>query len=231
MVDFTRQIGVTLSKSAMLLAMATSIAPAWAQHGLQDGSFDTQGSTVASYCYFNVNCPSGSWGEGSGLIRSGASPWGSPQAYSGTHLAFIQSSSTISQSFIATSTSNTFQVNWQEMDRPVLGGQSYRVLVNNTVIGTFTSSGDGYVKRVSAPFAMVAGMSYKLSFQGLDAVDRSALIDDVTITIAAEILSYTYDAKGRLINVTVAGGVNDNVSSTYGYDAADNRKRVTVVKP
>jgi hypothetical protein len=44
---------------------------------------------------------------------------------------------------------------------------------------------------------------------------------------ATETITYTYDAKGRLIKVVRIGTVNNNVETTYTYDKADNRKTVT----
>ena len=44
---------------------------------------------------------------------------------------------------------------------------------------------------------------------------------------AAETITYKYDAKGRLIEVKRTGTVNNNVTTTYSHDKADNRKNVT----
>lgn len=46
---------------------------------------------------------------------------------------------------------------------------------------------------------------------------------------AAETLTYSYDARGRLIRVQHNGSVNANVVTNYSYDKADNRtlKNVT----
>ena len=41
--------------------------------------------------------------------------------------------------------------------------------------------------------------------------------------LAAETITYTYDAKGRLVQVHHAGSVNNNVTTTYTLDHADNR--------
>ncbi len=49
--------------------------------------------------------------------------------------------------------------------------------------------------------------------------------------LAAETITYSYDALGRLVQVTHSGTVNNGVQSSYGYDPADNRTNVTVVKP
>lgn len=39
----------------------------------------------------------------------------------------------------------------------------------------------------------------------------------------SENISYTYDAKGRLIRVDHVGAVNNGVTAVYGHDHADNR--------
>ena len=45
---------------------------------------------------------------------------------------------------------------------------------------------------------------------------------------AAETITYTYDAKGRVVKVVRSGTVNNNVTYDYVLDKADNRKKVTV---
>jgi len=44
---------------------------------------------------------------------------------------------------------------------------------------------------------------------------------------AAETVTYTYDAKGRLVKVVHTGTVNNNLTTIYGHDKADNRTNVT----
>jgi YD repeat-containing protein len=44
---------------------------------------------------------------------------------------------------------------------------------------------------------------------------------------AAETITYTYDARGRLIQVVRSGTVNNGVSTTYQIDKADNRTNKT----
>jgi len=43
--------------------------------------------------------------------------------------------------------------------------------------------------------------------------------------IAAETITYTYDAKGRVKKAERTGTVNNNVNSEYTYDKADNRTK------
>ena len=44
---------------------------------------------------------------------------------------------------------------------------------------------------------------------------------------ATETITYTYDARGRLIKVVHSGTVNNNNQACYQYDKADNRTNVT----
>lgn len=44
---------------------------------------------------------------------------------------------------------------------------------------------------------------------------------------AAETITYSYDARGRLVWVNHAGTVNNNVLTNYAYDKADNRTNKT----
>lgn len=46
--------------------------------------------------------------------------------------------------------------------------------------------------------------------------------------MAAETITYEYDALGRLKRVTHAGTINDGMSSSYTYDNANNRTNITV---
>lgn len=60
---------------------------------------------------------------------------------------------------------------------------------------------------------------------------RLALASAIAIALisgafAAETVTYKYDAKGRLIKVIRTGTVNNNVTTEYTYDKANNRKTV-----
>lgn len=47
------------------------------------------------------------------------------------------------------------------------------------------------------------------------------------VAVAAETITYTYDAAGRLIKVVHTGTVNNNEQTVYTLDKADNRTNVT----
>jgi YD repeat-containing protein len=49
-----------------------------------------------------------------------------------------------------------------------------------------------------------------------------------TAAQASETITYTYDALGRLVQVTRSGTVNNGASALYTYDPANNRTNVTI---
>lgn len=55
-----------------------------------------------------------------------------------------------------------------------------------------------------------------------------SLVTSAVPGLAAETITYTYDAKGRLVAVVHSGTVNNGVNVTYQHDHADNRNRVVV---
>lgn len=55
-----------------------------------------------------------------------------------------------------------------------------------------------------------------------------ALIATASAAVAAETITYSYDAKGRLVKVVHAGTVNNNVTIDYSHDKADNRTKIKV---
>ena len=46
-----------------------------------------------------------------------------------------------------------------------------------------------------------------------------------TAAIASETITYTYDARGRLVRVVTSNGAN-TVTTNYSYDKANNREAV-----
>jgi len=47
------------------------------------------------------------------------------------------------------------------------------------------------------------------------------------LAVATETITYTYDAKGRLVKAERSGTVNNGVATNYSYDKADNRANKT----
>lgn len=72
-------------------------------------------------------------------------------------------------------------------------------------------------------------MSSRLSKAGIVFIG-AALAAQAAPSFAAETITYRYDARGRLIQVIRTGVPNNNVTSTYTHDKANNRVTVVVVK-
>jgi hypothetical protein len=66
-------------------------------------------------------------------------------------------------------------------------------------------------------------MNKKAIAAGLAAVSACAIAAPASAT---ETITYTYDAKGRLVKVERTGTVNNNVKTEYTHDKADNRTNV-----
>jgi YD repeat-containing protein len=51
------------------------------------------------------------------------------------------------------------------------------------------------------------------------------------VSYASETITYSYDARGRLVKVERSGTINHEVKAEYKYDKADNRTNVNVASP
>lgn len=72
-------------------------------------------------------------------------------------------------------------------------------------------------------------MIYALGPCGLRrCVALAALLISTSLSAAAETVTYSYDALGRLTSTSHSGGDNDGMATTYQFDAAGNRTRLTV---
>lgn len=60
------------------------------------------------------------------------------------------------------------------------------------------------------------------------AVAGLGLLASTSMAAATETIIHSYDAKGRLVKVVRSGTVNNNVTTEYEHDKADNRTRLKV---
>jgi YD repeat-containing protein len=58
-----------------------------------------------------------------------------------------------------------------------------------------------------------------------------AALTAAAMASASETINYTYDARGRLVQVKHSGTVNNNVTANYTYDKANNRTNLNVASP
>lgn len=68
----------------------------------------------------------------------------------------------------------------------------------------------------------------KLSLIVIGSAFAVAGISGIGAAGGSETINYSYDAKGRLIQVRHSGTVNNNVLVNYAFDDADNRKTMNV---
>lgn len=66
---------------------------------------------------------------------------------------------------------------------------------------------------------------------GKKAALAAAALTVAAAALASETITYTYDARGRLVKVERSGTVNNGVKAEYKYDKGDNRTNVNVVSP
>jgi hypothetical protein len=59
----------------------------------------------------------------------------------------------------------------------------------------------------------------------------AAALAATAAALASETITYTYDARGRLVKVERSGTVNNGVKVEYKYDKGDNRTNVNVISP
>jgi hypothetical protein len=123
-------------------------------------------------------------GNGSGLTGN-SNPFtkDNPNAPEGTQVAFLQGADgTISQS--VTFVAGTYAVHFLAAQRGTFnqGGQTFRVLVDGNVVGTFTPSSASYAVYKTAAFTVTAG-PHTLTFEGQNPKDgdNTAFIDMVSV--------------------------------------------------
>jgi hypothetical protein len=66
---------------------------------------------------------------------------------------------------------------------------------------------------------------------GTRAALAAASLAAAAAAVANETITYTYDARGRLVKVERSGTVNNGVQAEYKYDKGDNRTNVNTVSP
>lgn len=147
---------------------------------------------------------SGAPPSGSGLTGNGNGfTGGNPNAPSGTQVAFLQAQGTITQA-ITNFQDGSYQVTFAAARRGNGGGnEDFQILLDTTLIGTFTPASTLYADLTTATFSTTAG-THTLKFVGLNTAggDNTAFIDNVRIH-----LPYShFQASPSSVYATVAPG-------------------------
>src|SRR5262249_28163420 len=112
---------------------------------------------------------------------------GNPPAPQGVQVALLQRTGSVSPA-VARLAPRRYVITFDAAQRAnhQASRQNFRVLVDGSVVGTFTPSGKSYRGYTTAAFTVAAG-SHTIAFQGLDSAggDNTAFVDAVTLTRVA----------------------------------------------
>jgi hypothetical protein len=137
------------------------------------------GTGPSAYQY-NPSGASWTFDDGSGVAGNGSAfTAGNPDAPEGSQVAFLQGLGSFSQSL--TFAAGTYSISFLAAQRGNYqegSGQTFEVLVDGLVVGTFTPAGTTYTAYSTTPFTVGAG-AHTLAFVGLDEQDNTAFIDQV----------------------------------------------------
>ena len=153
--------------------------------GLLQGGFETPNVGTGSFGAFQYN-PSGSaWtfsgsagvaGNGSGFTG------GNPDAPDGSQVAFLQATGSFSQT--VNLAAGTYSLSFLAAQRANFqaGAQTFQVLVDGAVVGTFTPADTAYSALTTDAFTVAAG-AHTIQFVGLNPQggDNTAFVDNVQL--------------------------------------------------
>ncbi|HYG48877.1 MAG TPA: Calx-beta domain-containing protein [Allosphingosinicella sp.] len=207
--------------TASTLALAGA---AGASVTVSGGGFETP-EVGAGYVYAPTGSPV-TYTAHSGVAGNG-SAWGFASAPEGDQVAFLQigpSPPTISLAVSGLTAGTSYVATFRIVARPGYESLPLTVAFDGVPLGTFTPASTTFAAKVSAPFTAGSG-SGTLTFTGGNySVERSTGLDNVRVATAGnEIVTFSYDALGRLAGTSTAGGPNTGSTASAGYDAAGNR--------
>ncbi len=109
---------------------------------------------------------------------------GNPPAPQGSQVAFLQGTGSFTQS-VAGWAAGSYVLTFDAAQREnyQASQQNLNVLIDGSVVGTFTPSSTSYQSYSTAVFTVTAG-THTITFQGLDSAggDNTAFLDAVTIS-------------------------------------------------
>ena len=148
--------------------------------------FEAPSLGSGNYAYAPIG---GSWtftssadGNGSGIAANG-SAFGNPNAPEGTQAAMVQSYGSISQTLTGFAPGTNYTITYFVAQRGTVqnGGESWNVVIDNTVISSNSPGATNYTS-YSASFT-AAAVTHTLSFVGTDLAtgDNTVFIDNVVV--------------------------------------------------
>lgn len=205
-----------LAGSALALASAAA-----ASVTVTGGGFESP-EVGAGYAY----APNANFANNSGVAGNG-SAWGFAPAPEGDQVAFIQTiapPAVVSVGVTGLTAGSSYTATFHLAARPGFAVNPVTVAFNGTAIGTFTAASPAFTAVTTAAFTAGASAG-TLTFTGAShSGDTSVGLDAVSVAAAGtEVVTFRYDALGRLTGTSTAAGPNNGATSALGYDPAGNR--------
>jgi len=215
------------------------------ENSVTDGSFESPTLVAKTY---DCSTDGSSWefSDGAGVTTNSSAFTGSnPNTAYGTQVAFLQGGASMSQSVYLDA--GNYAVSFVAAQRGYYQDtyQEFEVLINGTVIGTFTPATTKYESCQTASFAVSTSGMYTLQFVGLnpDGEDNTAFVDNVAISAADPIGdssfeqvsltagTYQYQPTGSNWQYTGSAGVTSNSSAfTSGGSTAPSGTQVGFIQ-
>jgi hypothetical protein len=176
--------------AAFCVAIVSVMAGASARAGIiLNSGFEATQYGAGYFAYPNATVDNWTYSGLSGLINaSGGSAWyvgSGPTGFGGDQYAFIQSTGSISQTF--TSGAGLFSLSFLDTGRTSSccnGSQTFQVLIDGTVLGTFSTTASGAFALQNIPSISLTAGQHTLAFDGTDpgGGDVTSFIDTVNLT-------------------------------------------------
>ena len=219
---------------------------------LGDESFENVSAGTGSSGYkYNPTGSAWTFDSSSGLSGNGSSlTAGNPPAPDGNQVAFVEMQGTIRQT--VTLAAGTYALTFSAAQRQNLmgspKGETFQVLIDGTVVGTFDPNGFTYAAYTTTPIALSAG-SHTILFKGtnLNGGDNTAFLDRVdlfrvptgpvgdgsfeNVSVGTGSSGYKYNPTGSAWTFDSSSGLSGNGSSlTAGNPPAPDGNQVAFVE-
>jgi alpha-L-rhamnosidase len=179
--------------------------------------FETPGIDSYQYDPFSASwIYNGGSGNGSGLIANG-SGFSNPDAPEGVQAAFVQSYGSISQILSGFTPGTSYTITYSAAQRAggnQHGGESWNVMIDNTVIKTNSPGGSSYVDYTASFIA--SATAHKLAFVGTDLAtgDNTVFLDNVRISPPIQPASASVALTSPVNNSSFATPSTINLAAT-----------------
>ena len=199
-----------------------AVAPA-STPSIGDPDFDQVVVGAGNFQYDPTGSPwafsgsSGISGNNSGFTS------GNPPAPQGSQVAFIQTTGSFSQS-VAGWAAGSYVLTFDAAQREnyLASHQNFNVLIDGSVVGTFTPSGTSSQSYSTPAFTVAAG-THTITFQGLDSAggDNTAFVDAISLAPAGTVAGGTVSITPTVLT-TLITNPGMGLESMYGTKATDH---------